>query len=338
MQRQGIIVKPYEHIGATFNPGITKHDGRYYMLVRAVPEGYQKLGPVNEFDDNYTSHLSLWEGSTPSSFKLVNEDAITPDQIFDLYGVEDPRITKVGDTYYICYTSLSIGLGHKNAGDGVRIALASTKDFKEFKKHGIIGPDIRSKAGAIFESCGKLYFLWKDEHVVERTMLSPAPADFENPEAWKIFWHDHTIDHCQLLGPQKNPYEGRGVEPGAPPIEIDEGLLLVYSSISLDYKWTISALLLDKTNPNIILSKTEQPLLIPQEEYEVNGDVNNVVFPCGAVIDNDALHVYYGAADTICAVACDSMESICAALKPFTGTQPVKQDLPFHQKNDEEFL
>jgi predicted GH43/DUF377 family glycosyl hydrolase len=338
MQRQGIIVQPYDHIGATFNPGIIKHENNYFLLVRAVPEGYHKIGPVNSFDDNYTSHLSLWQSTNPTGFTLINENAVTPDQDFDRFGVEDPRITKVGDTYYICYTSLSIGLGHENAGDGIRIALASTKDFREFKKHGIIGPDTRSKAGTIFESSGKLYFLWKDEHVVERTMLSPAPADFENAEAWKMFWHDHSIEHYQLLGPQNNSYEGLGVEPGAPPIEIEEGLLLIYSSISLDFKWTISAMLLDKTNPARIISKTEKPLLIPEESYEISGDVNNVVFPCGAIIDNDILYVYYGAADTICCVACDTMENIRQKLQPFHGTQPVKQDLPFHQKNDEEFL
>lgn len=335
MQRHGVLVEPYDHIGATFNPTIIKHGDYFYLLVRAVPEGYEKIGPVNSFDDNYTSHLSLWQGTTPTEFKLIKEDAVIPSEVFDAYGVEDPRVTKIGNTYYICYTSLSIGLGHENAGDGIRISMASTTDFKEFKKHGIIGPDIRSKAGTLFESNGSLYFLWKDEHIVERTMLSAAPDDFENPEAWKIFWQDRASRHHQLLGPQKNSYEDLGVEPGAPPIEIEEGLLLIYSSISSDFKWTISAMVLDKTNPTHIISKTEKPLLVPQEKYELRGDVNNVVFPCGAVIEKNILYIYYGAADTICAVASETMENIRAALRPYTGEQPKKKILAFLQ-NDEE--
>lgn len=330
MQRHGILVEPYSNIAATFNPTIIKHGKTFHMLVRAIPEGYQKIGPVNSFDDNYTSHLSLWEGATPTDFKLVNEHAVTPDSAFDAYGVEDPRITKIGDTYYICYTSLAIGLGHENAGEGIRIALASTRDFRTFKKHGVIGPDIRSKAGILFESNRQIYFMWKDEHVVERTMLSPAPVNFEESDAWQTFWQDHTIKHYQLLGPQQNAHEGRGIEPGAPPILTDEGLLLVYSSISLDFKWTISALLLDRNNPAHILAKTIHPILIPEADYEIRGDVNNVVFPCGAVIENDTLYITYGAADTLCALASMPMSALRDLLKPYAGKQPEAQDLPFH--------
>ena len=316
MKRHGIIISPSDKIGATFNPAaVALEDGRYVLLVRTVPAGYEKIGSVNEFDDNYTSHLSLWTGASPTSFTLTDAAAIKPDQPYDRYGVEDPRITKIGSTYYICYTALAIGLGQKNAGDGIRIALASTTDFKTFTKHGIIGPDSRCKAGVLFETAGKPYFLWKDEAEVERTMLSPAPADFENPAAWAAMWGDAKVQHLELLGPQKNSrYEDHGAEPGAPPIEIEEGLLMVYSSISTDRKWTISIMLLDKNDPRKIIAKTTTPVLLPQEKYELSGDVNNVVFPCGAFIDNDRLYIYYGAADTVCAVASDSMANIRRAL------------------------
>ncbi len=318
MKRHGIIVRPTGKLGATFNPGAARHqDGRFILLVRSVPKGYKKLGAVNEFDDAYTSHLSLWEGKTPIHFTLVNPEALMPGKEFDRFGLEDPRITKIDDTYYIFYTSLAIGLGQKNANDGIRIAMASTKDFKTFKKHGVIGPDRRSKAGVLFKSAGKLHFMWKDEAGVERTMISPAPDDFTNPAAWKKFWAGHDIEKDRLLVPQKNSYEDRGTEPGAPPIEIKEGLLVVYSSISDDYKWTISVMLLDKNDPKKVLAKTTAPLLIPERKYELIGDVNNVVFPCGALIDKGRLYVYYGGADTICAVGSESMTKIMKSLKPF---------------------
>jgi predicted GH43/DUF377 family glycosyl hydrolase len=318
MNRHGIIVTPTEKMGATFNPAATcHHDGRFLLLVRSVPKGYKKIGAVNQFDDAYSSQLSLWEGNSPVTFVLVNLEALMPGKDFDRFGIEDPRITQIGDTYYICYTALAIGLAQENADDGIRIAMASTKDFKIFKKHGVIGPDRRSKAGALFKSAGKLYFMWKDEASAERTMISPAPDDFESPEAWKKLWASRSIEKDKIIVAQNNGYEDRGVEPGAPPIEINEGLLVVYSSISYDYKWTISVMLLDKNDPSKILAKTEAPLLKPKKAYELKGDVNNVVFPCGALIDKLRLYVYYGAADTVCAVASENMTKIMKSLKPF---------------------
>lgn len=319
MKRHGVIVSPSGTLGATFNPAaVHLDDGRYVLLVRSVPQGYTKIGTVNQFDDAYTSHLSLWESDSPSgNFKLVDAAAIKPDQSFDKFGVEDPRITKIDDTYYIFYTALAKGLGQKDAATGIRIAMASTKDFKTFKKHGVIGPDRTSKAGAVFESQGKLWFLWKDEQGVERTMLTPAPKDFEDAAEWKKMWAARDISADQLIGPQKNGYEDHGVEPGAPPIEIPEGLLLVYSSISKDMKWTISLMLLDKDDPRKIIAKSEAPSLKPEADYELKGDVNNVVFPCGAVVDGGKLYVYYGGADTVCAVGSEDMSVVRKLLKPF---------------------
>ena len=318
MKRHGIIVRPTGELGATFNPAAIHHENwKYFLLVRSVPKGYTKLGTVNQFDDAYTSHLSLWEGNSPKQFALASENALIPGTGFDRFGIEDPRITKIDDTYYILYTSLAIGLGQKNANDGIRIAMASTKDFKTFEKHGVIGPDRRSKAGVLFKSGDKLHLMWKDEKDEERTMLSPAPADFKNPDAWKEFWKGHDIEKDKLIVAQDNGYEDLGIEPGAPPIDIKEGLLTVYSSISKDFKWTISVMLLDKNDPRKVLAKTDIPQLKPERDYELKGDVNNVVFPCGALIDKGRLYVYYGGADTVCAVASESMTAIMKALKPF---------------------
>lgn len=328
MKRHGVIVRPSDDLGAAFNPGAAKIDDKHFVLMpRCVPKGYEKIGAVNSFDDSYTSHLSLWEGDRPDKLEETNPRALTPGEDFDRFGVEDPRITKIGDTYYICYTALAIGLGQDDAGDGIRIAMASTKDFKTFKKHGVVGPDRRCKAGILFESNGKPWFMWKDEENTERTMLSPAPEDFENAQAWQDHWAKRDISDDQLLGPQDNDFEDMGIEPGAPPIETDDGLLLVYSSISSDFKWTISVMLLDKDDPTKILSKTDAPMLAPEEAYELKGDVNDVVFPCGALIDNDRLYVYYGGADTVCCVASESLDTVRALLKPFTDA-PVQEKPP----------
>jgi predicted GH43/DUF377 family glycosyl hydrolase len=319
MKRHGIIVRPEGGLGAVFNPAAAMmDDGRVLMLARSVPKGYEKIGPVNSFTGNYTSHLSLWEAKQPEGpFTLRDEKAIGPEEGVDKYGVEDPRIAKIGDTYYIFYTSIAKPLDQPDAGDGIRIAMASTKDFETFEKHGVVGPDRRCKAGIVFESAGALYFLWKDELAAERTMLTPLPKGFDlkDQKAWDELWHGRDIEADQLLAAQKNAHEGHGIEPGAPPIELDEGLLLVYSSISSDFKWTISLLLLDKNDPSTIIAKSDAPFLKPEEDYEVKGDVNNVVFPCGAIVDKGRLYVYYGAADTVCAVASEGMDKVMQSLK-----------------------
>mgnify|MGYP001294244029 CR=1 FL=1 len=319
MKRHGIIVRPEGGLGAVFNPAAAMmDDGRVILLARSVPGGYTKIGPVNSFSGNYTSHLSLWEAQKPEGpFTLKDEKAIGPEKGIDQYGVEDPRIAKIGDTYYIFYTSIAKPLDQHDAGDGIRIAMASTKDFETFEKHGVVGPDRRCKAGIVFESAGDLYFLWKDEQASERTMLTKLPAGFElkDKAAWEKVWQGRDIEADQLLAAQKNAHEGHGIEPGAPPIEIPQGLLLVYSSISTDMKWTISLLLLDKNDPSKIIAKSDAPFLKPEEDYEVKGDVNNVVFPCGAIVDKGRLYVYYGAADTVCAVASESMETVLQSLQ-----------------------
>lgn len=332
MKRHGVIVRPEGELGAVFNPAAVKlDDGRYVLLARSVPKGYSKIGDVNQFDGKYTSHLSLWEAKgAEGPFTLKDPKAIVPDQPFDQYGVEDPRIAKVGDTYYIFYTSIAKPLDQPDAGDGIRIAMASTKDFKTFTKHGVVGPDRRSKAGIVFESAGALHFLWKDEAQHERTMLTKLPAGFDiaDKAAWNKLWQGRDVEQDQLLGAQKNAHEGLGVEPGAPPVEVPEGLLLAYSSISSDFKWTISLLLLDKNDPSKIIAKSDKPFLVPEEDYEIKGDVNNVVFPCGALVDKGRLYVYYGGADTVCAAASESMENVMSSLTPLQKSPQQKKITP----------
>jgi predicted GH43/DUF377 family glycosyl hydrolase len=318
MKRHGVIVKPYKNLGATFNPAvIAVNSSDFILMPRSVPKGYKKIGKVNEFDSSYQSLISLWRGPSPKEFSLIDEAAIAPDTDFDRYGCEDPRVTKIDDTYYIFYTSLSKPLGTPDAADGIRIAMASTKDFKSFTKHGVIGPDRTSKAGIVFKSNDKLYFMWKDEEGIERTMLSPAIDDIKDIDEWKKFWSKRNIENDVLIAPQNNPHEDFGIEPGAPPVEIDEGLLTIYSSISCKHEWTISAMLLDKKNPSTIISKTQKPLIGPERLYEKFGDVNNVVFPNGALIHDGRVYVYYGGADKVCATASEKLSTLISKLKPF---------------------
>jgi len=122
--------------------------------------------------------------------------------------------------------------------------------------------------------------------------------DIWSPEYWSK-WYPSLYDH--ILPIEKGTKHL--VEIGAPPIKTKHGWLLVYANIRNYYSpdktiFGIDAALLDLEDPTKIIGTTDDPLLIPIEDYEINGKVPNVVFPSGALVKGDDLYVYYGAADT----------------------------------------
>lgn len=234
---------------------------------------------------------------------------ISPTEEWEKYGCEDPRITYMNGKFYIFYTALSL---FPFQAEGIRNAVAITSDFKSFEKHPVT--TFNSKAMALFPEKinGKIAAL-----LTINTDMPPAKialAEFEreediySPTFWQV-WHDSANSHLiHLLRDMRDQ-----VELGAPPIKTEEGWLVIYSYIK-DYmtdekKFGIEAVLLDKSDPRIILGRTSTSLLLPEEKYELEGVVSNVIFPSGALIKDQELLVYYGAADTSVALAkCDLIQ------------------------------
>jgi predicted GH43/DUF377 family glycosyl hydrolase len=97
----------------------------------------------------------------------------------------------------------------------------------------------------------------------------------------------------------------------ATPIKTNKGWLLLYHGVSkFDHKYRVGTILLDSNNPFKILRRSKYPILEPETQYEKNGIVNNVVFPCGAVVFEDKVMVYYGAADKAIGVAAINVNDI----------------------------
>jgi predicted GH43/DUF377 family glycosyl hydrolase len=117
------------------------------------------------------------------------------------------------------------------------------------------------------------------------------------------------------------------IEVGAPPIRIEEGWLLIYCRIqNYGHPGTvfgIEAALLDAKDPRHVLARTREPILIPQEGYEVHGTVPNVVFPSGAEVIGEELHVYYGGGDTVCALATCHLPTLIKSLERDTVALPI---------------
>lgn len=182
------------------------------------------------------------------------------------------------------------------------MALASTKDFLHFEKHGLVGPDRNDKDFVIFPERidGRIAILHRLQSKVQI-------AYFENLEALKNsgkFWKGYLrhFDNFEVMR-AKFPWEERKVGVGPPPIKTERGWLVLYHGVSMDRTYRVGAMLLDLDEPTKVTARTKEPILEPEMEFEKRGVVPNVVFPDGAVIRDGELLSYYGGADKVCCVA-----------------------------------
>lgn len=300
----------WEKIGA-FNPCVIYDNGKYHLLYRA-------LAPKQSY---YGIDLELSTVGYAVSDDGINfterKQLIAPEHDWEFYGCEDPRITKIDDRFYIFYTALST---YPFSASGIRVGVAITKDFQTIEEKHLVTP-FNAKAMSLFPEKinGKLTAI-----VTADTDQPPAKigiAYFDkieeiwDSEYWKK-WYEYVEDHTLHL--QRN--EKDHVEIGAPPVKTDQGWLLVYSYIK-DYFtpqkiFTIEAITLSLTNPFHVLERTSDALLVPEEKYEREGVVVDIVFPTGALIKDDTLAVFYGGADTVSCLATCSLSALLRDMDP----------------------
>lgn len=297
----------WEHDGA-FNGCVVEKDGVFHMVYRALSSQFKHQGI-----DMRVSTVGYANSTDGVNFTNARQ-AFGPTEDWEIYGVEDPRITLFGDTFYIFYTALSV---YPFAAYGIKTAVAKTKDFKTFEKHPV--STFNAKAMALFPEKinGKMAAL-----ITINTDMPPAKiclALFDNEEdIWSPhFWEDwyenaneHTLHLLRNMTDQ--------IELGSPPVKTKEGWLVIYSYIgnymSNDKHFGIEAVLLDLEDPRKIIGRTEYSLISPETDYELYGDVPNVIFPSGALIKDDQLNVYYGAADTRVALATCNINDLVGEL------------------------
>lgn len=294
---------------AVFNPSVIYDNGVFKMLYRTYPSNLELTTPRLKrpgfYFKNQTSYIGYAECKDGINFKRRDIPFISPDTEYDAFGCEDPRITKIGDTFYITYTAIDSPIHERKIKEpNVRIALATTKDFLTVEKQGIIGPPTRSKAAAFFPETvkdGKIGLLMtiSADSTTSRivTRYYNSLEEVLKPTNWDEFLASDTATL------QTELWLHRGPELGATPIKTDKGWLMIFSAESMSDTWTIGAALLDLKNPDILLARTPGYILQPVTEYEREGLVPNVTFPEGAVIVNEKLYVYYGCADTVIGLA-----------------------------------
>ncbi len=244
------------------------------------------------------SHLRVARSSDGECFTFDPAPAIYPATPYEAFGCEDARITLIDGRYYIAYTAVS--------EMGVAVALASTENFRTFKRHGIILPPY-NKDVAIFPR--KVRGMYVCRH-------RPYLSEFNDACIWTAYSPDLLSwgRHEMTLTPSPG-WESQRVGCGAPPIETDEGWLEIYHACGPD-GYALGAMLSELEHPERIITRSTQPVLKPQADYELTGVFNNVVFCNGLVADDDGtITIYYGAADTICAAAVTSIDEMLAAAK-----------------------
>ncbi|RUT79796.1 glycoside hydrolase family 130 protein [Ancylomarina longa] len=311
----------YKVLGV-FNPGVTTYQGEVLLLMRVaencLPEKenitipfYNEKGAdvirIKKDDKDLIykdtrgylykgkdylstiSHLRLARSKDGIHFTVEDAPFIYPTLDCECFGVEDARIVKFGDVYYINYTAVS--------SDGYITVLAKTSDFVNVKKMGVIFPPLNKDVALFPERINGKYI----------ALHRPDNKGFGLPSIWLasspdlLYWGDH---FC-LLRPDGSSSESQKIGAGSSPIKTEYGWLVLYHAKGDNSIYSLKLLLLDLNNPKKIIKKADCPVFLPQLEYEKNGFFPNVVFTNGMIErENGELWIYYGACD----------ESVCLAI------------------------
>ncbi len=265
------ILKWKENSSHTFD----KSDPRKYLI-----DGRQYLTSI--------SHLRLMRSKDGVHFTIDSKPFLSPATPEEIYGVEDVRITKIGDTYYMAYTAVS--------GEGHGVGLASTNDFIHIERHGMIFPPLNKDLCIFPEKIQNKYI----------ALHRPLGDTFGKPSIWYAESPDllHWGNHSCLMRPGDNEWEEEKIGAGPQPIKTPDGWLLLYHGCGRNSIYSLFLCLLDMHDPRKILKRGTAPILIPEDKWEKNGFFPNVVFSNGWVLMPDGtVKIYYGAADnSVCMV------------------------------------
>jgi predicted GH43/DUF377 family glycosyl hydrolase len=336
VEKLGIVLSKTENsfeCDGVLNPAIIKVDDRIHMFYRAVTK------------DNYSTIGSCILSSPMVVESRNNMPMLVPQADYEYQGLEDPRIVKIEELYYLSYTAYN--------GINALGALATSTDLIHWKKHGIIVPQITYEEFKHFTENSKevrekyqrfnahhlshaihdrTVFMWDKNLIFFPRKLNgkicflhrikpdiQIVVSIESLEELTVeFWQNYFLkfDDYVVLSP-KHPHEVSYIGSGCPPIETEFGWLLIYHGVHdtvNGYVYTACAALLDLDAPQLEIARLPYPLFFPEKEWELKGEVNNVCFPTGAYVESDKLYVYYGAADERIAVAQISLSELLAEL------------------------
>lgn len=336
VKKDGVILAKtaflFENEGV-LNPAAIREGAFVHLFYRAVSKGnFSSIG--------YCKLMGPLEVEQRMNVALISSEFD-----YESHGMEDPRIVKIEDLYYLTYTAYN--------GLNALGALVTSTDLIHFEKRGIIVPQMTyeefdylveindaideknysfNQHNKIVEKEGLKTLLWDKDVIFFPRKIKGKLCFFHRirpeiqivvqidslEELTKEFWKDYFIhfnDH-EVLSP-KYDHEISYIGGGCPPIETELGWLIIYHGVHNSikgYVYSACAALLDLENPKIEIARLPYPLFKPEEIWELKGEVNNVCFPTGAVVFDDILYIYYGAADERIACASVSLSELLEEL------------------------
>src|SRR5262249_47877688 len=248
-------------------------------------------------DANGTSRIGYAESVDGIHFTRRAKPVLSPEAEYEKDGgVEDPRLVKIGSTYYLTYT----GYNKKDA----QVCLATSSDLVHWQRQGVIVPAYKgnwnkgwTKSGAILTTKIRgeywMYWLGTAEDKTDQMGLSRSKD--------MIRWTE--VTQTPVLPRRPGKFDSRVVEPGPPPIITGAGILLIYNGADDNLVYRTGIAIFDRNDPSKLLHRSETPAFEPQIEWEKVGQVPNVVFVEGMARQGDHWLLYYGGADKYVGVA-----------------------------------
>lgn len=274
-----------------FNPAAAYRNAQTVLLFRAQ-------------DLKGTSRIGYAESNDGRHFKMLPEPVLKPEMPYEQGGgVEDPRVLRIGDTWYLTYTGYNL--------HDAQLCLATSKDLKRWDRKGVILPAYKgtwnekwTKSGAIvphrIHDRWWMYYLGtkRDGDGQERDYMGLASSTD------LLHWSDATKK--PVLERRPGAFDSRVMEPGPPPIVTKAGILLLYNGADEKLVYGPGWVLFDAADPERVLARSDHPFMLPTLEWEKAGQVPNVIFLEGVADEkmfsrdgffDYTLRAYYGAAD-----------------------------------------
>ncbi len=315
-----------------YNCGAIYENNKYHLFYRAV-------------GDDWISRIGYAVSEDGENFRRFERPILFPESGLEKRGIEDPRISKVKDKYFLTFTAYD--------GNAARLNFAVSEDLKNWEKRGVMMPDWNSEKAGVFR------VKWDEARntVAAKKEWSKAGGVFPeiiSNKHWMIFgdsniWLANSDDGLKwkpvwepFIRPRKGSYfDSAHIEMGPPPIKTGAGWLVLYHGIDDKIVYRLGFLILDLNDPAKILYRSAKPIFEPEKPYELCGLVDilpgglkamekmskeelneflekhkqsgrmpQVTFCCGAVVVNGILRIYYGASDSVICAATARMEDI----------------------------
>ncbi|HEY5692164.1 MAG TPA: glycoside hydrolase family 130 protein [Cyclobacteriaceae bacterium] len=336
------ILKPHDissssmgmNIEGLLNPGVFRFENKIWLLLRVAERPCQEEGQVslpihrdneeieilrfNKNDPNLVfadprviSYGGIEYLTTLSHLRLVCSEGgrifQEPAQykpIFgkgplESFGIEDCRVTEMDETFNLTYTMVSPA--------GVGVGLIQTRDWKNFDRKGMIFPPHNKDCAIFTEKINNKYF----------ALHRPSSPELGGNYIWIAESHDllHWGNHRCIATTRSLKWDSKRIGAGASPIKTPEGWLQIYHGADGNNRYCLGALLLDLQDPSQVIARSEEPIMEPIADCEINGFFGNVIFTNGHLVQGDIITIYYGASDQFICGAEFSIREILQLLR-----------------------